>query len=197
VPAELDAAKRRLRRVLAERRRVVEGDERSAAGEAIREHLVADPLVGSARHIGLFAALADEPPTRPLFDALERAGRLCLLPRCRAQQLVYAPVARWEDLRPGRYGVLEPRRGEPIAEFGADDVVLVPGLAFDRAGHRLGRGGGYYDRTFPPGRSGGPLLFGLCYALQVVDDVPHDSRDCRMDAIVTERGLCRISETSA
>ena len=43
----------------------------------------------------------------------------------------------------------------------------------------------------------GPLLFGLCYAMQVVDDVPHDSRDCRMDAIVTERYLCRISGTSA
>jgi 5-formyltetrahydrofolate cyclo-ligase len=195
--AELDAAKRRLRRVQAERRRKVAGDARIAAAEAILEHLVADAQMGSARRIGLFAALADEPPTRPLFEALRRAGGVCLLPRCRAQQLVYAQVARWEDLRPGRYGVLEPPPGEPAAELGAGDVVLVPGLAFDRAGHRLGRGGGYYDRTFPPGRADGPVLFGLCYALQVVDDVPHDSRDCRMDAIVTERGLYRISGMSA
>ena len=120
-----------------------------------------------------------------------------LLPRCEARRLVFSVVKRWGDLRPGRYGVLEPPEGEPVADPGADDIVLVPGVAFDRAGHRLGRGGGYYDRTFPPGRPGAPVLFGLAFDFQVVDAAPHDSRDCRMDAIVTECGLRRISGTSA
>ncbi len=195
--AELDAAKRRLRRVLARRRREVDAAARSAVGEAILGHLVADPELRSARRIGLFAALADEPPTRPLFEALGRTGVVRLLPRCEATRLVFAVVTRWGDLRPGRYGVLEPPEGEPVADPGAGDVVLVPGVAFDRAGHRLGRGGGYYDRTFPPGRPGAPVLFGLAFDFQVVDAAPHDSRDCRMDAIVTECGLRRISGTSA
>ena len=68
------------------------------------------------------------------------------------------------------------------------DVVLLPGLAFDRRGGRLGRGGGHYDRAFAS-RGPGPWLVGLGYSFQWVDEVPcDDSRDRRVDAIVTENG---------
>ena len=66
-------------------------------------------------------------------------------------------------------------------------VVLVPGLAFDRSGNRLGRGGGDYDATFPPGEVA-PRLVGVAWEFQLVTDVPHGSHDRRVDAIVTERG---------
>jgi 5-formyltetrahydrofolate cyclo-ligase len=68
-----------------------------------------------------------------------------------------------------------------------NDVVLLPGVAFDRNGWRLGRGGGHYDRAFPPGAES-PWLVGVGYSFQWLAEVPHDSRDRRVDAIVTEHG---------
>jgi len=66
-------------------------------------------------------------------------------------------------------------------------VVLLPGVAFDAQGNRLGRGGGHYDATFPVGEPG-PLLIGLAWSFQLIPAVPHGSRDRRVDAIVTEDG---------
>ena len=140
--------------------------------------------------MGLYAALPDELSVGPLFEALSVSGAVRLLPRATAERrLEFARVECWEDLRPGRYGVLEPPEGAPLIELGEDDAVVVPGVAFDPAGHRLGRGKGYYDRTFERDASRSPLLFGLAYDFQVVDRVPHDEFDRSVDAIATERAL--------
>jgi 5-formyltetrahydrofolate cyclo-ligase len=195
--AELAAAKRAMRRVGADRRRQVDPTQRRAAADAILRSLLRDEEFRSADRIGLYAALPDEPPTESLFQAVARDGRPRLLPRVRVdRQLEFALVERWEDLRPGRYGVLEPAPEVPAVALLAGDLVLVPGIAFDAAGARLGRGGGFYDRTFPTGRAGGPLLYGIAYELQIVDEVPHDSHDRRMNAIVTEHRLRRIGGES-
>jgi 5-formyltetrahydrofolate cyclo-ligase len=69
-----------------------------------------------------------------------------------------------------------------------EDVVVVPGVAFDRAGHRLGRGGGFYDRAFA-NACPGPLRIGAAYMFQICSEVPHGSRDRSVDAIVTECGM--------
>jgi 5-formyltetrahydrofolate cyclo-ligase len=113
------------------------------------------------------------------------------MPRVAEPRLEFAPVASLGELRPGRYGVEEPPVERPAEAVAAEDLVLVPGVAFDRNGNRLGRGGGHYDRTFPPGQPG-PLLFGVAYALQVVSAVPHAPSDRRVDAIVTENGIHRV-----
>jgi 5-formyltetrahydrofolate cyclo-ligase len=75
---------------------------------------------------------------------------------------------------------------------GPGDLVLVPGIAFDAQGYRLGHGLGCYDAAFPPGAASPPLLFGVAYEFQIVESVPHGSRDRRVDAIVTERTIRRI-----
>jgi 5-formyltetrahydrofolate cyclo-ligase len=181
-------AKRELRRqALARGRALVAAD---AAASRICEHLLAERAITRARRVAIFAALPDEVPTRPLFEALGRAGTPCLFPRTvPGRRLVFARVERWENLHPGGYGVLEPHESAPVFEPGEGDVVIVPGLAFDRAGRRLGRGAGYYDRTFPPGGRPRPLLVGMACEAQIVESVPADSHDRAMDAIVTERGF--------
>ena len=148
------------------------------------------PTRPRARRIALYAALPDEVPTRPLFDALRELHASLLFPRVEREiALVFASVAEWSDLRPGRYGVLEPPASAAAIEPAEGDLVLVPGVAFDRTGNRLGRGLGFYDRAFPGAAPRPPLLIGVAYAIQLLDAVPHGDLDRRMDAVVTESAL--------
>ena len=183
---DLRDTKRALRRGLQARRRAVPAERAAAAAAACTSLLLAEPALRGAKRVGLYAALRDELPTRPLFEALGELGLERLLPRCTpGRHLEFVPVARWEELRPGRYGVSEPPPNAAPEALGPGDWVLVPGVAFDRQGWRLGRGAGYYDRTFES--PGGPRRVGLGYAFQLLTAVPHDSHDRPLDAIVTER----------
>ncbi len=105
-------------------------------------------------------------------------------------------MERWSDLVSGPTGLLEPPAGAPEEVPAAGDAAVVPGVAFDRTGARLGRGGGFYDRAFPPGAADAPLLVGFAHSFQVVERVPCESHDRRMDAIVTENGMVWV-EASA
>jgi 5-formyltetrahydrofolate cyclo-ligase len=186
----LEAAKRELRRRAGDQRRAAFATAGGSVAERVCEHLFAESAFIGASNVALYAALPDEVPTRPLFDALARAGTPCLLPRLGSDgRLVFARVDRWEDLRTGGHGILAPPESAPVAELGPGDVVVVPGVAFDRSGGRLGRGKGCYDRTFPAGDRPQPLLFGVAGEVQIVESVPHGSHDRAMDAIVTERGF--------
>ena len=180
--------KRRLREALSARRRAVPSAAAEEAGRAVLGHLEAWGTFRRAPRVGLYAALPDELPLRACFEALRAEGRTALLPRIEEDgRLSFRVVDAWSALEAGRYGVLAPARDAERASPGEGDLVLVPGVGFDRAGHRLGRGGGYYDRAFE--EPGGPLLCGVAYELQRVEVVPHGSHDRRMDAIVTERRL--------
>jgi 5-formyltetrahydrofolate cyclo-ligase len=193
VEAELAARKRRLRVALAAQRRAVGAEAAAAAGRMVAAQLLTAPELEAAGAVGLYAALPDEVPTRPIFEGLRRRGLVCLFPRMQGERgLVFHRVAAWDELRPGRHAVPEPPASAPLHAPGPGDVVLLPGMAFDARGHRLGRGSGCYDSAFPPGAAGAPLLFGVAYEFQVVSSVPHGSRDRRVDAIVTERTIRRI-----
>jgi len=141
--------------------------------------------VRRAARVALYAAFDGELPTRALFDALGSLSIARLLPRIEGGAITWARAPRWEALAPGGFGILEPSaEPEPLH---TSDVVFVPGIAFDRRGGRLGRGGGHYDRAFPRGAEA-PWLVGVGYSFQWVAEIPRDSRDRRVDAIVTEHG---------
>jgi 5-formyltetrahydrofolate cyclo-ligase len=128
--------------------------------------------------------------TRPLCDRAGRLGRRILWPRIEAGGMVFAACSRWEDLVPGRYGVPAPPAGCPPEPLATDVLLLVPGLAFDTEGRRLGRGGGYYDRALSD--AGGAMPVGVAFDCQIVERVPEDRHDRRVAALLTESGLRRI-----
>jgi 5-formyltetrahydrofolate cyclo-ligase len=182
---DLPARKARLRAEMGERRGRVASREGARAAAAVAERVRALPAFREAPAVALYAARADELPSRSLFEAVRAAGKEALFPRTEGDSLAFYVVRAWEELVPGRYGVAEPpSRATPVIPSG---LVIVPGVAFDRAGHRLGRGGGYYDRAFVVGKTAGRLV-GVGYAFQVVDEVPHGPHDRRMDAVVTDTG---------
>lgn len=197
VEDELAAAKRRLREVVAGERRAVTRQQAQAAGRALEQLLEACAAWTSAPRLALYAALPDEIPTRELFERVREEGKEVLLPRVDAARgLVFHRIEHWGELRPGVLRVSEPPAEAPEAFPGPGEPVLVPGVAFDRAGHRLGRGRGYYDAAFPPGPES-PLLLGVGFGFQLRANVPHGSRDRRVDAIVTERGIHWVTRRSA
>ena len=189
----LPERKRILRAAVAAKRRSVSDQVAAAAARMLAAQLATAPEIELAGCIGFYAALPDELPTRACFESLRRQGRECVFPRMQGERsLVFHRVDAWEQLRSGRLGVAEPGASAPLRNPGPGDVVLVPGVAFDAGGHRLGRGSGCYDAAFPPGAASPPLLFGIAYEFQLVDSVPHGSQDRRVDAIVTERTIRRI-----
>jgi 5-formyltetrahydrofolate cyclo-ligase len=137
--------------------------------EAIRDHLLAWPRLAGAHTVLGYVALAREPQTADLLAALAARGCRVCVPEVDGAALA---------LREGTHAV------EPAAV----DAALVPGLAFDRSGWRLGRGGGHYDRLLP-GLRLDCLRVGVCFAGQVLDALPVDPWDEPVDWIVTERGL--------
>ena len=137
-----------------------------------------------------YVATPDEVDTKPLLLEALREGRDVVVPFIdrKTDSLVSVQIYNsGEDLRPGSYGILEPRR-DLVCPFDLNrlDLVLVPGVAFDRRGHRLGRGKGYYDRflkTLPPHVK----CFGLAFDFQMVQSIPTDHFDISMDRVITNR----------
>jgi 5-formyltetrahydrofolate cyclo-ligase len=132
--------------------------------------------------IMLYSALPDEVPTQTLMAALVAQGKTVLLPRViNEKDMELRRYTGPQDLQVGAYGIMEPT-GERFTDHEAIDVAIVPGMAFDTEGHRLGRGKGYYDRFL----SRVPYLhkIGLCFSWQIVDCVPCDEHDIVMDEII-------------
>ena len=130
----------------------------------------------------LFNALPDEPATLPLLDALCAEGRTILLPRVTSDtDMELRRYTGTKDLKRGAFGIMEPT-GALFTDYEKIEVVVVPGMAFDTAGHRLGRGKGYYDRFLaqhPVRRT-----IGVAFPFQHVPQVPCDSHDILMDEVV-------------
>ncbi len=161
-------------------------DQRTAAGRAIRDALLDRPEVQMAGTIAAYYSVGTEPDTRGLVFALWKRGSYVLLPLLRpGGDLDWASYEGPDSLVPGPRGLLEP--GEPPRGPGAvarADAVLVPALAVDRAGNRLGRGGGSYDRALA---RVGPLvpLIALVYDAELVDRVPAEPHDVKVRAAVS------------
>ncbi len=137
-------------------------------------------------------AFRDEADPRVLMLALAARGHPLCLPVIlgKGRPLRFHRWRASDAMRVHAFGVTEP---QPDAEILTPSVLLVPLLAFDAVGYRLGYGGGFYDRTLEGLRAAGTIqAVGIAFAGQEVPAVPHDDHDQRLDAVLTERGLRRL-----
>lgn len=154
------------------------------------------PLLAEVSVIMAYYSLPDEVCTHQLIDELVAEGKTVLLPKViDGETMELRRYTGRDDLEEGAYHILEPV-GELFKDYASIDVVLVPGLAFDAAGHRLGRGRGYYDRflngtdpnadVFDSAEGSVPRTktLGLCFDFQKVDVVPTDAHDRAVDIVV-------------
>lgn len=195
---DLAASKRELRRQISARRRSADPARASAAAALVAEAVVATAEFRAAPALALYAALPEELSTDELFARTTAAAKPCFFPRCMpATALEFVAISAWEDLEPGRYGVREPRATLAANALPSGTLVIVPGVAFDSAGNRLGQGKGYYDRAFPSDDGRCRVLFGVGFAFQLVESIPVGEFDRRMDAVVTEQGILRVPSAPA
>ena len=183
--SEIQAEKAAMRsRVLAARGRLSEG-ERAAAGRGIRDVLLSRAELQMAGTVAVYYSVGTEPDTTKLVYGLWKRGTYVLLPLLRPDgDLDWASYEGPDSLVPGPKGLLEPAEApRGVDAVARADAVLVPALAVDRAGHRLGRGGGSFDRALA---RVGPLipLIALLYDDELVDRLPTASHDVPVRAVV-------------
>lgn len=180
-----------MRKEIRERKRQYDEQELKELSAGICRSLLIHPKVSAASVVLLYWALPDEVCTHDLVQRLAAMGKTVLLPRVvsgTAMTLHYFTAV--EDMARGAYGILEPRGNEVDLErpeagqtdSGAAMVGIIPGMAFDCRGHRLGRGKGYYDRLLAML----PRIYriGVCFPFQIVDEVPAEETDVAMDEVV-------------
>lgn len=146
-------------------------------GERLRE----------AQTVVAYYSLPDEVCTHQFVDDLVAEGKTVLLPKVLdATRMELRHYTGPYDLQVGTFGIMEPV-GKPFTDYAGIDMVLVPGIAFDACGHRLGRGRGYYDRflhSMMTVSGSHPLLLGVCFDFQKVASVPVDINDIPVDSVV-------------
>jgi 5-formyltetrahydrofolate cyclo-ligase len=166
--------------------------ERQSAGELIAAHGLAAAY--GVRVVAAHAGVGTEPPTRPLVEALLTAGVRVLLPAVDGHLLRWGDAPEWSDLRASALGLLEPAQTSAAAAAAAAtaDLLVVPALAVDRAGYRLGRGGGFYDRWLAG--AGPRRVLAVVFDDELLDRLPHEPHDRRVDAALTPSGVLRLGQ---
>ena len=151
---------------------------------AICRSIAASPEWKAASTVLLYHALPDEPQLQALLDKALTAGKQVLLPVVVGDDLVIRHYEGSKYLAEGAYSIMEPTGEDlPREAYGDIDLAIVPGMAFDREGHRLGRGRGYYDRLLP--RLTHASFIGVCFPFQLLEAIPHEPHDVRMNRILT------------
>ena len=192
--AEIAALKRELRKRSLAFRRALSAEERASYSAAITELLLSLEAVKQARTIFAYAAMEDEVQTEALISSLLEMGKRVAIPLVTGKRTMEAVLAPSMDaLEYGAYHILTVREDWRVVLLPQEiDCVLVPGVAFDMDGTRLGMGGGYYDVFLP--KIPGAVKIALAYSCQIVESIPKLSHDCGVDWIGTEKGSVRVGK---
>lgn len=193
---EAASRKASLREELTVRRKAMPPELIDARGLKVQSRFLATPYYERARTVALYAPIRGEVPTRDILTAAISEGKVVCYPlsHVHGRILSFRAITSESELEPGRLGVREPTSASELIPVDQIDLFVVPGLGFTREGHRLGRGGGYYDATL---RAASPRSrrVGLAFSDQIVDLIPVTEEDIQMDLVVTDtesyRGLYR------
>lgn len=201
MPQSIGHMKNALRRQLRFDRAAASTDVRRQADARIAQHLFALPEYQAARVLMSYCSFGSEVNTHPIIENAWGAGKKVVTPRCAPQkrQMEWYEISSFDELAKSCMGMKEPKpipERRYIVEANASDrpIALVPGIAFDSRGHRLGYGGGFYD-TFLAQFNG--LSIGLCREDQMLEQIEFlEAHDIPVDILITNCQVVRISASS-
>lgn len=175
-------------------RAIIKPEVREKAAHQVAIIFSQQLMFQTSEHIGCYLAYKEEFDTVPLIETIWQAKKKCYLPVLtdnRERPLEFVRYTHGAELERNRFGILEPY--DKVHSIAAQDLdlVIIPLIAFDNLGHRLGTGGGYYDRIFQfrGEQKSPPTLMGLAFAIQEADALPDDPWDIALDCILTEKGV--------
>lgn len=172
------------------KRRALSKDDVKIKSDEIRNNLFKMECIKQAETICTFISAFKEPDTVEIIKELWGQGKKVIVPitDVESSTLSLSYISSMEDMEKGAYGILEPKTVH-TADENIIDVILVPGLAFDRNGGRMGFGKGYYDRLLENGKA---IKIGICYDFQIFKKIPTESHDIPMNFIITEKEILEI-----
>jgi 5-formyltetrahydrofolate cyclo-ligase len=182
--------KQKLRQMILARRKNLSAMEARASGLIIQKTLVASALFRSARIIGLYAPIQNEVDTEEVFAEALKCAKAVLYPAVCGEMLEFRRVLAHDSLRRGAFGIPEPDVPCEAHEPCEADFIVIPGIAFDATGKRIGYGKGYYDRTLHQLEGQGKLV-GFCYDFQLVEAIAGEPHDVMMDLLITDKRVVR------
>jgi 5-formyltetrahydrofolate cyclo-ligase len=186
----LQTEKQKMREMVLAKRDAMPSDVRTAASIAILKKVCALPEYLNAKTVLAYMGFGSEIETQAFFERVIADGKIAVLPRVdkQSQSLTLHSVRSMAVLQTSKWGIREPRPDAPTVAVSAIDFVLMPGVAFDRAGNRLGYGRGYYDRLI---QAASPTLVRIAaaFSCQVVEHVPAGPSDQKIHRIITENEI--------
>jgi 5-formyltetrahydrofolate cyclo-ligase len=167
-----------------ERRNRLASQEIAKRSKNIQEFVINTKEFRHANFVGAYFAFGSEVTTELIIERAKTLGKKIALPRVEEDKITFYELSSIKSLiRGSRFGIMEPL---PYGQMSEIDILVVPGIAFDKKGNRLGYGKGYYDRLLSGKRT---FSIGLAYSFQLLETLPHDRYDKRLDAIASEDGL--------
>ncbi len=158
--------------------------------KAIHHALVNLDYFQHAENIAAYASFGSEVDTWELLKT-QLHNKHIALPKVQGRSMEFYQINNLENMLQSSYGIWEPDISmNPLRKF---DIVLLPGLAFDVYGHRMGYGGGYYDKYFSDKDC---LLIGLCFEEQIQEQIPHEPHDIKMNMIITDKRIIHIAKNN-
>lgn len=175
--------KQQVRNEIRKRKALLNDARRQAAADKLYALLTSTPAYRAASCVMLYASLPDEVPTLRLLIE-ERSRRTFVLPRVIGpEDMELCLYTGPDDLHSGAFQIPEPQ-GQVFHDYHHIDLILVPGMAFDHSGNRLGRGKGYYDRFLQHPEFAHTPKWGVCYDFQMLEQLPSEPHDVRMQRVL-------------
>ena len=166
-----------------ERRNRLNSKEIARRSKSIQEFVINSREFRLAKIVGAYFALGSEVTTELIIKHAKILGKKIALPRVEEDKITFYELSSTKSLIKGRFGIMEPPPYEKMSKI---DLLIVPGIAFDKKGNRLGYGKGFYDRLVSGKRT---FSIGLAYSFQLLENLPHEKFDKRLDAIASEDGI--------
>ncbi|GFE57851.1 5-formyltetrahydrofolate cyclo-ligase [Geobacter sp. AOG1] len=182
--------KRNLRQQMLARRRCLDVAEYQAASLRVQRAFLSTSEFGRAAVLALYAPVHNEVDTSLVLSTALDNGKKALYPVVTGSSLEFRLVTGNEDFQAGAFSIREPAVSCPVMAIGKADIIVVPGVAYDLTGHRIGYGKGFYDKALHQLEGEGHLV-GFCFDFQVVEALKDEPHDVRMDLIITDRRVIR------
>lgn len=175
--------KNALRKQMREKRQALSPALHAEKSTMIRQRLEKEAAFNQAKSVLIYLSTPEEVDTHGVVKDLLTKGITVYAPRVKKDELILCKIDSWEALEPSAMGILEARGDVPETRVQNVDLILVPGIAFDEHGHRIGYGKGYYDKLLKTVRG---YKVGLAFSEQVISEIPSEAHDVPLDLIITD-----------